>query len=229
MKLMKKKRYALVFGLLGLWAFIILKIDFNLFSIELLKQHAAHLHEYTQDHYNDVLIHYLFFFIGATAAFIPVTILMTILGGFLFGSLYGALYAAFAATIGGTIVFLIVRHLMRKWVRARYANRFERFNKRFQTHGAWYLLCLQISPITPTFFINLLVGLTNISLWTYMWTAFVGMLPGAFIYALAGQKLQIIGTVKDIMPPLIFLILFIISLFGLWPMMSKRLKQWNQD
>ncbi len=229
MKLMKKKRYALVFGLLGLWTFIILKIDFSLFSLELFKQHATQLQEYTQHHYNDVLIDYLVLFIGATAAFIPVTILMTILGGFLFGSLYGAFYAAFAATIGGAVVFLIVRHLLRGWVRTRYADRFAAFNKRFQKHGAWYLLCLQISPITPTFFINLLVGLTNVSLWTYMWTAFVGMLPGAFIYALAGQKLQKIGTVQDIMPPLTFLVLFIISLLGLWPMMSKRLKQWNRE
>lgn len=228
MKLMKKKRYAIVFSLLAFWVFIILKIDFNYFSLSLLKQHAFQLRDYTQKHYADVLIHYMVFFIGATAAFVPVTILMTIMGGFLFGSLAGAFYAALAATLGGSIVFLVVRHLLRDLVRVHYAERFERFNKQFQKDGARYLLCLQISPITPTFFINLLVGLTNISLWTYMWTAFVGMLPGAFIYALAGHKLQMIGSIEEVMPPLIFLILFIISMVGLWPMMSKRLKSWQQ-
>jgi uncharacterized membrane protein YdjX (TVP38/TMEM64 family) len=223
MKLFRKKRYAIVFSLLILCLFLFLNVDIHFFSLKLLKKYAFDLQLYTQQHYLTVLFCYMLLFISATACFIPVTILMTILGGFLFGGMYGAMYAAFAGTIGGSLVFLIVRHLLRDWVYENYAKQFERFSKAFHKHGARYLLSLQISPITPTFFINLFMGLTNISLWTYMWTAFVGMLPGAFIYALAGQKIQGITQLDDVMPPIVFVLLFILSILVMVPMVIRKL------
>ncbi|MEX0849689.1 MAG: TVP38/TMEM64 family protein [Candidatus Dependentiae bacterium] len=223
MKLFRKKRYAYVFATLVLCIFLILKFDVHFFSLMLLKKHAFDLQLYTQQKYWTVLFCYMLLFIGTTACFIPVTILMTILGGFLFGGIYGAIYATLAGTIGGSLVFLIVRHLLRDWVYEHYAKQFERFSKAFQKHGARYLLSLQISPITPTFFINLFMGLTNISLWTYMWTAFVGMLPGAFIYALAGQKIQGITQLDDVMPPIVFVLLFILSILVMVPMVIRKL------
>lgn len=191
-------------------------------TLDRLKDQALYLQQMTQHHYAAVLISYMVIFIVATVCFIPITVLMTILGGFLFGGVNGALYASLAATIGGSILFLLVRHFFADIVRKKYAHKFKRFRAMLQMHGARYLLCLQISPITPTFFINLFMGLTRVPLWTYVWTSFIGMLPGSCIYALAGQKLQLITTVEDVMPPMLFFILLVLSLFGLVPIIFRH-------
>jgi len=219
-----KKWYVVLAGLL-LSVLIWVVMHFNVTSymtFDWLKEQALYLQHMTKSHYVIVLMCYMIIFILATVCFIPITVLMTILGGFLFGGVNGALYASLSAMIGGSILFLLVRHFFADIVRQRYAYKFKRFRYMLQMHGARYLLCLQISPITPTFFINLFMGLTRVPFWTYVWTSFIGMLPGSFIYALAGQKLQLITTMEDVMPPWIFFILMLLSFFGLVPVIFKH-------
>ena len=213
-----KKRYFFLLLCCAVVLSLVIRTDIEqFFSLENLKMQAVKLRELSQTHYLAVLFSYFFVFITATILFIPVTIFLTILGGFLFGSWAGAFYASLAATIGGSLLFLIIRHLLADWVHEKYQHRFVRFDKEIQKHGARYLLFLQISPITPTFFINLFMGLTNISFSTYVWTTFIGMIPGSIVYAMAGHKLQAITTLEDIMPPLVFLALFLVSLIGIVP------------
>ncbi len=223
-----KKWYVVLAGLLlSLLIWVIMRFNvtscvISCMTIDWLKEQALYLQNMTHSHYIIVLICYVIIFTLATVCFIPITVLMTILGGFLFGGVNGALYASLSATIGGSILFLLVRHFFADLVRKKYAHTFKHFRYMLQMHGARYLLCLQISPITPTFFINLFMGLTRVSFWTYVWTSFIGMLPGSFMYALAGKKLQLITTVEDVMPPLVFFILLLLSLFGLMPVILKH-------
>ena len=222
MRQIKKRNVILAGLLLSLLMWILIRSNLiSHITLDWLKEQALYLQHMTQSHYVIVLTCYMIIFVVATICFIPITVLMTILGGFLFGSVNGALYASFSATIGGSILFLLVRHFFADLVRKKYAHKFKRFRHMLQMHGARYLLCLQISPITPTFFINLFMGLTRVPFWTYVWTSFIGMLPGSFIYALAGKKLQLITTVEDVMPPLVFFILLLLSFFGLVPVIFK--------
>ena len=170
-----------------------------------------------------VLILFFLFFVVAPILFIPVTILLTILAGFLFGGLKGGFFATIAATLGGTMTFLVVRHVIGSWVYEQYEGRLEQFNREFKRHGARYLLMLQLSPVTPTVVINMFIGLMQISLWTYIWTTFVGIFPGSVIYAVAGQKLLQISSIEDVMPPIIFITLLIFSILGFMPLVYKAL------
>jgi uncharacterized membrane protein YdjX (TVP38/TMEM64 family) len=198
-------------------------VDLDIISLSLVKKYAGLAYAYKNDNYAFAVICYLALFVFLAACFIPVTIIMTVIGGYLFGGLYGGIYAAIGATLGGSVVFLLVRYFFRDRIRNRYAEQIERFNKNFK-HSASYLLCLQISPVTPTFFINIFTGLTSVPLYTYAWTAFVGMLPGSFIYAYAGEKLHQITHLKAIMPAYLFFILFGISCLGIVVAFVSRLK-----
>lgn len=196
----------------GVWLVNI--IDLDIISLSVIKQHAAKALAYKDEYYLLAVVGYITLFVILAACFIPVTIVMTVLGGYLFGGFYGGIYATIGATFGGSAVFLLVRYFLRDRVHKSYAQQFQRFNKTFK-YSASYLLCLQISPVTPTFFINLFMGLTDVRLRTYLWTAFVGMLPGSLIYAYAGEKLHRIKNLDAIMSPYVFFGLLGISCLGI--------------
>ncbi len=223
MKFIDTKR-VIFLSLVTIVLFLLITTDVKkVLTLEQLKLQAIQLQQLTQEQYWTILVLYFLFFIIATILFVPVTIILTILAGFLFGGIKGGIFATIAATIGGSVTFLVVRHLLGSWLYERYEGRLEQFNQEFKRHGARYLLMLQLSPVTPTIAINLFIGLTQISLWTYVWTTFVGIFPGSIIYAVAGQKLQHITSIEQIMPPILFFILLFISLLGLIPLIYKQL------
>lgn len=216
--------YALGAGaalILVVW--LIASIDLDVVSLSLVKRISSVALGYKQSDYLVSVCAYIALFVLLAACFIPVTVVMTILGGYLFGGFYGGMYAAVGATLGGTVVFLLVRYFFRDRVKTKYAQQLERFNRNFNS-GAWYLLCLHVSPVTPTFAINLFVGLTDITVMTYMWTALVGMLPGSLIYAYAGEKLHHIKRLSTIMTPCAFMVLLSVSCIGLIIAFVSRIK-----
>lgn len=196
-------------------------IDLDIISLSVVKKYAASALAYKDENYLLAVCGYIALFVLLAACFIPVTIVMTVLGGYLFGGFYGGIYATIGATLGGAAVFILVRYFFRDRVYGAYAEKFLRFNKTFK-HSASYLLCLQISPVTPTFFINLFMGLTDVRLRTYLWTAGVGMLPGSLIYAYAGEKLHRIKNLDAIMSPYVFFVLLAISCLGILVALISR-------
>ena len=199
-------------------------VDLDLISLSVVKRYAASMFSFKEEQYLLAVGSYLALFVFLSACFIPVTVIMTVLGGYLFGAFWGGIFASIGATLGGSVVFILVRYFFRERVHARYAEKFSRFSKTFE-HSATYLLCLQISPVTPTFFINLFTGLTAVPLWTYVWTAFIGMLPGSLVYAYAGEKLHYLKNLDALMSPTAFIVLLIISLLGILPSLISRLRR----
>jgi len=53
--------------------------------------------------------------------------------------------------------------------------------------GHLYLLTLRLMPVFPFFLINILTGLINIPLRTFIWTTSLGIIPGSLVYAFAGS------------------------------------------
>jgi uncharacterized membrane protein YdjX (TVP38/TMEM64 family) len=190
-------------------------------SLAALKCHAQSLSAYAHDYYLPAVVAYIALFVLMSACFIPVTVMMTLLGGYLFGGFPGALYATIGAALGGGSVFLLVRYFFRDRMRMRYAKQYERFNKNFK-NSAGYLLFLQISPVMPTFFINVCMGLTNVPFLTYLWTAGLGMIPGSIIYAYAGEKLHRLKSLRTIMTPQMFYILLTVSCAGIILLYVRR-------
>lgn len=226
-----KKRHVLFYGMGAIGALFIIFwliniFDLGLFSLAAVQCHAQSLAGYVQEYYFFSVVAYIMLFILMSACFVPVTVIMTLLGGYLFKGFPGALYATIGSALGGGTVFLLVRYFFRDRMRKRYAKQYEEFNKNFKD-SAGYLLFLQISPVMPTFFINVCMGLTNVSFLTYLWTAGIGMIPGSIIYAYAGQKLHHIKSLGTIMTPKMFYILLTISCVGIILLYVKRTKNQN--
>jgi uncharacterized membrane protein YdjX (TVP38/TMEM64 family) len=88
---------------------------------------------------------------------------------------------------------------------------------------------LQLLPATPTFLINTLAGLTSISLWTFVWTTFVGIIPGSLLYTYAGQKLYTITSLWDIFSVPVILIFVLLALSALIPVIRYYMHSTKND
>jgi uncharacterized membrane protein YdjX (TVP38/TMEM64 family) len=115
---------------------------------------------------------------------------LTIAGGFLFGWLVGGLAALLAATLGATIVFLIARSALSDLLSARAGPWLARLRDGFREDAFSYLLFLRLVPIFPFWLVNLAPGLLGVSFGTYFLATVLGIIPGTFAFALAGNGLD---------------------------------------
>jgi uncharacterized membrane protein YdjX (TVP38/TMEM64 family) len=53
---------------------------------------------------------------------------------------------------------------------------------------------LRLVPLFPFWLVNLGMGLTRMPVWTFAAVSMVGMLPGTFVYVLAGEALATVDS-----------------------------------
>jgi uncharacterized membrane protein YdjX (TVP38/TMEM64 family) len=133
---------------------------------------------------------YLLVYAGLTALSVPGAMLMTLAGGFLFGPWLGATYALVGATLGATAVFFAARVGL-YGLASRAGPRARRLEAGFRENAFNYLLCLRLVPIVPFWLVNLLAGLAGMRLFSYVAATFLGMVPGALVYASLGSGLGV--------------------------------------
>jgi len=199
---------------------------FNLskyFNLAYINEQKDILGRMVQNNYIKSVVIYLGIFITASFLSIPITIVLCLLGGFLFGTLTGALYVNIGTTVGCTLSFLMTRYFWGAYVQHKYGNKLKYFNKHVEQYGYSYLLFLQLLPATPIFIINYLAGLASLSIWTFIWTTSVGILPGSLIYTFIGEHVGRIESPGDIISWPIIVGLTLLALLAIVPVIVSRL------
>jgi uncharacterized membrane protein YdjX (TVP38/TMEM64 family) len=172
-------------------------------------------------------IGFMLAYAGLTALSVPGAMLMTLASGFLFGPWFGTIYALVGATLGASAVFLAARAGLAGF--AEWAGpRVQRLKTGFREDAFSYLLCLRLVPIFPFWLVNLVAGASGIPLSVYVAATFLGMIPGAFIYAGIGNGVGALieaGQHPDpytIFRPNILLPLIGLAALALLPVFYKR-------
>ncbi len=150
-----------------------------------------------------VLGSFFFIYVAVTGLSLPGAVIMTLAAGALFGLVAGTILVSFASTIGATLAFLASRYLFRDLITQRFGSRLKAFDEGVARDGAFYLLTLRLVPLFPFFLINLLMGLTTISVWTYYWVSQLGMILGTLVYVNAGTQLAQIDSLSGIASPVL--------------------------
>lgn len=206
-------------------ALFLLSTRYNdLLTVEFLKSNSDRLIGHVQEHYAVSLVVFGVLFIS-TAFFLPGALVFTLAGGFLFGAWLGAFYASVFLTAGASFAFLLSRYLLGDWIQSRYAGHLERFNREVTRRGTNYLFFLRVVPVMPFFLVNYLAGMTRISTARYTLVTFLGVIPGSFVYSLAGRQLQNIKSTGDILSTRMIALLILISLFSLLPLFLNRVQR----
>ncbi len=219
MKKYWKKTVFLLF-VVGLLALTVAVAN-EMLTLEALKRNSGKLHQLVQRHYLfAVLVFAAAFF--STAFIVPGTLVLTLGAGYFFGAVQGTVYASLFLTASSTVAFLASRYLIGSWVQRRFVGQLRSFNAEIERHGMNYLFVLRVVPVMPAFVINYLSGLTRISTGRYVIISFLGILPGAVVYSLAGRQLAFIRSTGDIASGGVLIGLLLLAVFALLPVMYRR-------
>ncbi|KIN11515.1 TVP38/TMEM64 family protein [Vibrio mytili] len=212
---MKKK----IVGLILVTVIVILATYFSPYlTLENAKAQQADLNAYIDKNFILAAAVYFFTYIVVTALSIPGAAVVTLLGAALFGFWSSLLLVSFASTIGATVAFLSSRYLLQEWVQNKFGKKLEAINNGVKKDGSFYLLSLRLIPVFPFFLINLLMGLTPMSVGRFYLISQIGMLPGTAVYLNAGTQLASIESLSDAASPSI---LASLALLGLFPIIIK--------
>ena len=218
-----KGKVALVILVIGLLAtFVLLDGDAYL-NLGYLQQVRGDVVFYVESNPLVSSVSYFVLYVLVTALSVPGALIMTLAGGAVFGLPWGLLLVSFASTIGATLAMLVSRMLLRDWVQVRFKTQLVTVNQGLTDDGGFYLFSLRMVPLLPFFMVNLVMGLTGISIWQFYWVSQVGMLAATFVFVFAGTQLAAIETLSGILSPGMIVAL---SLLGLFPLLAKKSLNW---
>lgn len=123
---------------------------------------------------------------------LPGATLATLTGGFLFGVFPGALFNILAATIGAAAIFSAARYGFGEAMARRLdasEGRVAAFRDGLRSNEVSFLLIMRLVPVLPFFVANLLPAMVGVRLWRFVWTTFLGIVPGGIVYTWVGAGL----------------------------------------
>lgn len=120
----------------------------------------------------------------------PAASIVTIAGGFLFGWFLGGCLAIVGATIGAAAIFLAARHAFGDLLRQKTGGWLNRFAEGFRNEAFAYLLVLRLTPVLPFWVVNVAPAFFDVGFRTYVTTTFLGIIPGAMVYAFLGSGIN---------------------------------------
>ncbi len=191
-------------------------------SLDALKENRDRLLAFTEANYSAAVALFIAAYCLVVAASLPGAAIMTLAGGFLFGSLFGTLYVNLGATAGATAAFLVARYLLRDWVEAKFGNRLAPSQQGFASNAFSYLMTLRLIPLFPFFVVNMVSGLTRVSVATYVAATAIGIIPGSFVYAYAGRQLGTINSLREIASPNVLMAFTLLGLLALVPIVYQK-------
>lgn len=207
---------------LGIAAFFYLDLGRYL-SLDGLKSNRDHLLAFTDANYTLAVALFIVAYCVVVGLSLPGGAIMTLAGGFLFGSVWGTLYVNVGATVGATLAFLVARYLLRDWVERKFGSRLGAIQDGFARNAFSYLVTLRLIPLFPFFLVNMVSGLTRVSVGTYVAATSLGIIPGSFVFAYAGRQLGTINSLKEIVSPNVLLAFTLLGLLALVPILYKKI------
>lgn len=178
-------------GLLVVW----LNIDVSLADM-LAAQHE--MASYFMENPTLVTLVYFSVFVLLTALCLPGAGVLMLVGGGCMGFGLCMLVSTAASALGALLTMLFARHFFRASVEQRFASQLEHINRGIEKNEVTYLLSLRLAPVIPFVAFNLLAGLTQVKPWTFLWTSFLGMLPGTMLYVNAGSELGAVSSLSEL-------------------------------
>lgn len=200
-------------------------------SFDALRDNREVLTAFVQQNYAVALLAFVAIYAVATALSLPGGAILTITGGFLFGTVLGTAYVVVGATVGAVVVFLAARTALGDSLRRRAGPWLRKMEDGFKENALSYLLVLRLVPLFPFFVVNLVPAFLGVPLRTYVIGTFIGIIPGAFVFASVGAGLgSVFDSMEEFSPASVLTTEVVIALVGLAvlslvPVLYKRLRR----
>tara|TARA_Y100000588_G_scaffold284788_1_gene302419 strand:- start:182 stop:865 length:684 start_codon:yes stop_codon:yes gene_type:complete len=166
-------------------------------------------------------------YIISVALSLPIATVLTLLAGVIYGPILGTLVVVIGATIGALIIFLIIKKASgSKGLLEKYSNskHLLTLQKNIKENAISYLLFARLVPVFPFVLVNIAPATVGVKTKTFLWTTFVGIIPGSFIYTYLGFQSGQIESVNDLVSTEMISALVLLGLFSLSPILIKKIK-----
>jgi len=174
---------------------------------------------------------YILVYTIVVALSLPGATFMTLAGAFMFGAAAATVYTVFGATVGATIIFLAAKTALGDVLYQKAGPGIRRMEDGFRENALSYLLVLRLIPLFPFWLVNLVPAFLGVRLSTYVIGTFFGIIPGTFVYCLAGAGLgDVLRTcaefsVGNILTPTMIAALIGLAVLALLPIAYKRFRK----
>ena len=155
--------------------------------------------------------------------------MLTVASGAIFGWQFGSVLVVLAATLGSLGPYLLARYLFRDYLRNRYATVFKKVDQGMEQAGWTYLLSARLSAVFPFYVLNIVSGVTNITIRHYVSATFLGIIPATVVYSFAGSQIGTTTKVSELLSRGVVLSLILLALLPLvakW--VASKLKKSQQ-
>lgn len=161
-------------------------------SLSVLRDNQSQILEYKSN--SPLFVASLFFlaYFGIVAFSLPGAALASLVGGFLFGLPVGGALNITAAALGAITIFTAIRLGFGSAIAARIDQSdgaVARLLRNLRAHEISMLLILRLVPVVPFFVANIAPALVGVRPVNFVWTTFIGILPGGLIYTWIGVGL----------------------------------------
>lgn len=205
-------------------------------TLESLRDNRLALLDFVASNYVGAVLTFMLVYVLAVTFSIPGAVWLSISGGFVFSAGLGTVYIVVAATIGATLVFLLARYVLGDLLRSKAGVAIERMRSGFQQDAFSYMLVLRLVPLFPFFIVNLVPAFLSVPLRIYVAGTALGIIPGAFVFALVGSGLgAVFDAGGDVDPgavlfrPEVIGSLLGLAVLALIPVAYKRLRTLGHD
>ena len=198
-------------------------------TLSFIQSQLSEIQQFRAENFGLTALLYFTAYIVITALSSPGAVIVTLLGGAIFGVLWGTLIVSFASSIGATLAFLVSRLLLRDWVQSKFGHYLGPINRGVEKDGNFYLFSIRMVPLFPFFMVNLLMGLTPISVGSFYIVSQIGMLVGTAVYVNAGSELAKITSLSGLVSPSVILSFVLLGIFPLAAKFIVSLIQRNKS
>ncbi len=158
-------------------------------SFSALEENHEALTAWRDANYLLAALAYMALYAVATALSFPGGLALTLTGGFLFGTVLGGMFAVTGASIGAVAIFLAVKSGLGSSLGEKAGPFVKKAEAGFKENQVSFLLIMRLVPAIPFFAANIVPAVLGARTFTYAWTTFLGIMPGAFVYASVGAGL----------------------------------------
>ena len=181
----------------------------------------------------------------ATAISFPAAWLLTVALGLLFGWLWASVVVILGATAGAVGIFMATRIAFADYFRERAGGWVRKLSDGFRHDAFSYMLFLRFVPAVPFVIVNVVPAILGVPVRTFALSTLIGIVPGVFVYAFAGEGLRSIvaeraaacavdappcGTplsAASLVTPEIVIALVLLSILSLLPVVIRRFRRHN--
>lgn len=196
-------------------------------SIETLQTQTFWLQDFIE--HNLIFSSILFIFICAIVVNspFPIAAFVKFSSGFFFGFLGGFLLSVIGTLVGAFLGYMVSKHLFFNSFQKKFASHHKKFSKEVETNGFYYILTLRLILIMPYFLINILGGISNVSLKKFLQATALGVIPASLFYAYFGTQISQVTSFNDFFTLEIILLSIALVLIGIFPLVYKKLIEKN--